>query len=343
MKNRWLNLVLIWILFSTTASAEKIHKEAPENRRVGIAYSQWCNIKWWQDVWDLPADGIYDSRDRSVIRRHAAQLADAGVDFVWLDWSNNVQYDRDSLWLNRGLQDQIEDATDILFDEYRKLEQRGFPHPKISIFLGTTGAPESASDGRLQRKADQIWNDYYSNPKYRDMIEFYEGKPLLVVYVDTPSPWNNGLPPWNDDRFTVRFMTGYISEQSWLRTKDRVSKFGYWSWEDRGEQTYPIHNGIPESMVITAAQRQQNEEGQPGYIPARGRRNGQTLIDQFARARKIGVHYAMVVSWNEWTTSEQPDVEHSKDLEPSEKLGDFYLRLLKEQITVFKSDSNKAR
>lgn len=331
-------LLLLTLILSINVQSKGLNKEEPQNRRVGIAYSQWGNIRWWNDVWDLPQDGIYDSRDRSVIRKHALQLADAGVDFVWLDWSNNVQYNRDSLWTGGGLQPQIEDATDILFDEYHKMDLAGLPHPKISIFIGTTGAPQSAEDGRLQRKADQVWNDYYANPKYSDLIEQYLGKPLLVVYVDTPSPWNNGLPPWNDDRFTVRFMTGYISEQSWLRTKDRVSKFGYWSWEDRGEQTYPIHNGMPESMVVTAAQRKQSEEGQEGYIPARGRRNGQTFKDQFARARNVGVHYAMVVSWNEWTTSEQPDIEYSKDLEPSQKLGDFYLRLLKEEIARFKKE-----
>jgi len=335
---RSLMLTFLALAFSNAGCYSKLRKEAPENRRVGLAYSLWANINWWNHCWDTPADGIYDSRDRAVIRRHARQITDAGVDFIWLDWSNNVTYDRDSLWLSGGLQAQIEDATDILFDEYLKMERHGLPHPKISIFIGTTGAPESANDGRLQRKADQVWRDYAGNPRFAHMMEIYEGKPLLVVYVDTPTPWPEGTPEWNDDRFTVRYMTGYISEQTYLRTKDRVSKYGYWSWEDRGEQTYPIHNGVPESMVITASQRSQWEEGQEGYIPARGRRGGQTLKEQFARARKIGVHFAMVVSWNEWTTSEQPSVEVSKDLEPSKQLGDFYLKLLKEEVHLFKTE-----
>jgi len=322
----------------STSEAKKIKKVKPEERRVGIAYSLWGDLNWWHNVWDLPQIGPYDSRDRRVIYRHARQIADAGVDFVWLDWSNNVQYTRDTLWLGGGRQDLVEDATAILFDEYLRMEKAGVEHPLISIFIGTTGAPESAYDGRLQRKADQVWEEYAGNPKYSGMMEMYDGKPLLVVYVDTPSPWQNGIPEWNDDRFTVRWMTGYVSEQTPLRTEDRVSRYGYWSWEDRGEQTYPIFKGQPESMVVTASQRVQESDDEYGYIPARGRRNGETLREQFARAREIGVRYAMVVSWNEWTTSEQPSIEISKDLEPSKTLGDFYLKLLKEEVAKFKSE-----
>lgn len=47
----------------------------------------------------------------------------------------------------------------------------------------------------------------------------------------------------------------------------------------------------------------------------------------------------MVVSWNEWTTGEQPSIEVSKDLEPSLTLGDpRYLKLLKEEIRRFKTE-----
>ena len=183
-----------------------------------------------------------------------------------------------------------------------------------------------------------MYDMYANNPKYKDMMQLYLGKPLLVVYVDTPSPWQNGTPEWNDDRFTVRWMTGYVSEQPSLRTEDRVSKYGYWAWEDRGEQTYPIYDGKPETMVVCAATRKQGDPGDAGYIPEKGRRDGQTLREQFARAREIGTRFAMVVSWNEWTTGEQPSVEVSKDIEPSVEHGDKYLKILKEEIRRFKSE-----
>jgi len=62
------------------------------DRRVGIAYTTWLREGFWNpdDVWTFPTIGPYRSDDRSVIRQHATWLADAGVDFIWIDWSNNL-------------------------------------------------------------------------------------------------------------------------------------------------------------------------------------------------------------------------------------------------------------
>ena len=49
-----------------------------------------------------------------------------------------------------------------------------------------------------------------ANPRFRPLIEDYLGRPLLVVYVNTPSPWQDRARDWKDPRFTVRFMTGFI-------------------------------------------------------------------------------------------------------------------------------------
>jgi hypothetical protein len=95
----------------------------------------------------------------------------------------------------------------------------------------------------------------------------------------------NSLPPWDDRRFTVRYMTGAITQQPTLITPSLASKFGYWSWEDRGPQTYPIYAGAPEAMNIVATWRHDPEAPSP-VAPSRS-------------ARQIGPHFAMVVSWNE--------------------------------------------
>jgi len=310
----------------------------PKQRLVGIAYTNWHSSTDWKNTWGTPELGCYTSTDREVIRQHAQWLYDAGVDFVWVDWSNNVTY-------IPGQGDEtsahalIERSTHMMFEEYSKMKHS----PKISIFIGVTGAPESAQDGRLQRKADQLYRMYVSDPKYRKLLQDYLGKPLLVVYVDTPTPWTNGTPDWNDDRFTVRWMTGFVTEQKYLCTDDLISQYGYWSWEDRGKQTYTVFNGHPEAMVVTACWRKQFEPTDANYIPAMGRRGGETFKTQWARACEIGPKFAMVVSWNEWVKSEQPSVEVSKDIEQSKEFGRFYLDLLKEEISKFKTGKNSLR
>lgn len=308
-------------------------------RLVGVAYTTWHQNRNWSNVWGTPQLGFYASDDRAVIRQHAAWLADAGVDFVWIDWSNNIDYGYDPA-KKRPDFDMIEGATFAVFDEFAQMRAEGKRTPRISVFAGVTGAPEGVADGRLQRKADQIWNQFVANPTYRPLVQEYEGKPLLVVYVNTPSPFQNGVPAWNDPRFSVRWMTGYVTEQTNLRTPERVSKYGYWSWEDRGPQTYPVVNGHPEAMVIVASWRRQqgqNSDGRgTGYIAPGLRDNGATFRRQWARARQIGPRFALVVSWNEWHRGEQPSPEESKDIEPSKEFGRLYLDILKNEVARFK-------
>lgn len=313
----------------------------PPERLVGVAYTTWHHDTHWNDVWGTPLLGTYASDNRKVIRQHAEWLADAGVDFVWIDWSNDINYQYDPAKKRHDF-DMIEGATFTVFDEFARMRSEGKPTPAIALMAGVTLAPEAAADGRLQRKADQIWDQFVANPVYRPLIQMYLGKPLLVVYVNTPSPFQNGVPAWNDPRFTVRWMTGYITEQTNLRTPDLVSKYGYWAWEDRGPQTYPVHDGHPEAMVVLAATRPQGEPGDKYFIPAAPRDNGATFRREWARADKIGPKFAMVVSWNEWSRGEQPSPEVSKDIEPSKEFGRLYLDLLKQQIALFKGRTPSA-
>lgn len=294
------------------------------DRLVGIAYSTWFMSDDWHDTWSMPENGPYRSDDPAVIRRHAAQLTAAGVDFILIDWSNNVDHAPGETRLRH--QAFIERATRTLFEEFAALSAR----PRIAIMLGTSGHPEAARDGRLQRKADQVRNEFVNDPRYAPLFQRYLGKPLLVVYANTPSPYGRSLP-WNDDRFTVRWMTGYVTQQPALRLNDEVSA-GYWSWEERGRQTYTLHAGVPEAMTVVASWREDSHAA----IPARGRRDGLTFAEQWSRVRDVGPRIALVVSWNEWIRSEQPSVEISKDLEPSQALGRRYLDLLAAEIRLFK-------
>jgi hypothetical protein len=327
-------LVVLLACCATAASQDKagdgqrVTVTPPGERRVGIAYTTWHQNGRWTKVWGTPELGFYRSFDRPVIRRHAEWLVEAGVDFILIDWSNDLNYQPGQAKHLSDF-DMIEGATRAIFEEYAKLEHR----PRISIMLGCPGDPRATRNGKLTRKADQVYQEYVANPQFRPLIEDYLGKPLLVVYVNTPSPWQHGVPDWKDSRFTVRFMTGFITQQHRLMAPGRVSRYGYWSWEDRGEQTYPIFNDHPEAMVVTACWRDDLECRAPG------RRNGQTFREQWARARTIGPKFALAGTWNEWIVSEQPSAEMSKDIEPSKEHGRLYLDILKEEIRLFKAGS----
>ena len=192
-------------------------------------------------------------------------------------------------------------------------------------------------NGNHQKKADQVWRDYVTNPARADMYFEYCGKPMLFCYGATPTQYtSNPRSKWNDDRFTVRWITGYVGQQTNLFNQRTLQSKYYWSWEERGAQTFTGLNGRVEAVTVSAATRPQGTEGGSGYIPACGRESGATFKRQFQRACDLGAGIVIIVSWNEWVNGEQPSPEVSKDIEPSQIHGTFYYDLMREQIKKFK-------
>ena len=311
------------------------YKQTPYgDRLVGIAYSTWlCPkiITWGKSTWDTPLYGNYYSDDREMIAKHAELLRDAGIDFIFVDWTNNTTYDPATMREQLSDFRMIEEATDLLFEIWSKIEGA----PKICIFAGPGhSGVENVKNGKHQKKVDQIYSSYVE--KYPDMYFNYEGKPLLMCYGATPNQYSS-KPSWKDDRFTIRWVTGYVGQQSGLyNPKTMASRNNWWSWEERGLQTYSVLDDRVECVTCTAASRKQGDEGDENYIPAYERENGLTLKKQFQRANDLGAGMVILVSWNEWTKGEQPSPEGSKDLEPSNIHGTFYYDLLCEQIKKFK-------
>jgi hypothetical protein len=116
----------------------------------------------------------------------------------------------------------------------------------------------------------------------------------------------------------------------------------YWSWEDRGNSTFPVVNGHPEFQVITAAWRG-DPCGWPCPQSRRGRENGTTFLDKWADARAVGPRVVLVQSFNQWTgcpsnPGENMDEEFSTDVEPmAGGHGAAFLDLLGQQVRLFKA------
>ena len=305
-----------------------------DERLVAVAYSAWLrsDLNWEKSAWSEPLYGKYRSDDEAIIRRHGEMLAAADVDLVFVDWSNNTYYVPETMSEARNDFRTIEVTTDMLFDIWKTIPNA----PKIALFAGPGhDGQKSVDSGDHDRKVEQIYRDYVSNPDRCDMYFQYEGKPLLLCYAATPT-FYGADPEWKDDRFTIRWVTGYVGQQGDLYNKETRKSHHFWSWEERGAQTFTVSQGTVEAVTIVAATRSQGREGSRGYIPAELRNNGATFKKQFQRAYNLGARIAVLVSWNEWMKGEQISEENSKDLEPSKAHGTFYYDLMCQQIKKFK-------
>jgi hypothetical protein len=300
-------------------------------RKVGIAYSTWHNSRPWGQTWGTPALGQYLSNDPAVIRRHAEWLVSANVDFIYIDWSNDIDTGIPGAG-GQGRQIYLEETTTALFEQYTRLPA----HPQVAIMIGFPGQPSALSDGRLRRKADQVWETLAHHPKYEGIYFHYLHHPLLIIYTGTPTPFPHSLPPYSDPRFTVRFMTGFVSQQPSLLSGKGISRFGYWSWEDRGAPTVAADvESHADAMTVVPAWR----SAQQPPIPAQGRNNGKTFRDGWARARALGPRIVLAGTFNEWSNpGEEPSAEVGKDIEPSAEFGTQYPDLLRTEAARFKSD-----
>lgn len=302
----------------------KFEATEPSKRLVGIAYSPWNTMtkKWWKGAWGEPLCGIYANDDEDVLRYHAELLAKADVDFVFLDWSNNT-YATEETYHQSEIYRSIEQTTYEMFRVWSTVPNA----PKIALFLGPGHATiEGVKSGAHQRKADQVYDDFVTG-EYGDMYFNLYGKPLLICYGATPTQY--GKTPsrtWNDDRFTVRWMSAHLDVQS-LCDRNGYSEV-YWSWEEIGLQAFTEYANKVEAVTVSAAVRSGNREDY--------RNDGATFKRQMQRAYDLGARITIITTWNEWTGSEQKSTEQSRDIEPSTQYGTFYYDLMCEQIKKLK-------
>jgi hypothetical protein len=309
-----------------SAGGGGVARQAPGNRRVCIGYALWHRDNHWDTdpnkAWGTPEIGYYRSDDPSVLARHANWLSGAEVDFVIIDWSNDLSMD-----IRRpggpGVQRFIEESTVKLFDSWTKMSSA----PRVALMIGNPGDPGAVNDGRLTAKANEVYELFVANKARAPLLETYLGKPLLLVYAMTPSPWGHSLPPWHDDRFTVRFITGFLTQQPSLLGPGGLSRYGYWSFVDRGTPTHADFDGRPECVTVVAAWTGSNSSG---------RRNGQTYLTDWEYARKLGPRFVLAGTFNEWWATVQETAESSRDIEPSREYGELYLNILRSQARLFK-------
>ena len=101
--------------------------------------------------WGQPLFGYYRSTDPWVIRKHLSMFADAGVDFLFMDYTNSSIYDPE--------------LTTFL-SVAEELKAKGTAVPRLTFFL----------NHKPEQKIEALYQEWYKPGKHDEMWFRWEGK-----------------------------------------------------------------------------------------------------------------------------------------------------------------------
>jgi hypothetical protein len=143
---------------------------------------QWVGPGTLNYYWGQPEAGYYWSEDPWVTRRNIMMLANAGVDFVFFDYTND-QFD------------EYATALTTYCEISEELKSQGINVPRIVFFFNADPAP----------KIEEIYGTMYKINLYSDLWFYWDGKPLILADPTVVLPNNNytaGLKFNADSSFT---------------------------------------------------------------------------------------------------------------------------------------------
>ncbi len=309
--------------------------------------------------WNEPIWGYYSDLDEYVIRKNAELLADAGVDVIFFDCTNDT-----ATWDNACLK---------LFEVFEKAKEDGVNVPKMAYML-----PFSADRNTTTVSLKHLYEEIYSQGKYKDLWFMWDGKPMIMAH-------SKALKKTDKlEKEISEFFTFRTNDPSYF-TSDKPFRKKTWGWcSDYPQAKYGYSlNGRVEQMCVSVAQNArdgklsaQNAEGNVqgrsfthGDFTYSYNYGGKTInVDkniensdfyglnfqqQWDYAIECDPDFIFVDGWNEWiagrwsewegTPNAFPDQfsdEHSRDIEPSTgRLKDYYYSQLAANIRRFKGIS----
>ncbi len=167
--------------------------------------------------WGEPLYGYYRSDDPWVIRKHLELFMNAGIDFLYLDYTNNIIYP---------------DATKALLDAILEMQQKGYENvPKVVPMMSYNAGWCSATFGNVY--ATYFSDDKYDSCWFRADEELNPAqKPLIIGNLDPAQT--------NADKF-------WIKNIQWPSEIFDPNAVPWMDWD----LVQKNHNGV---MVVTVSQ-----------------------------------------------------------------------------------------
>jgi len=282
--------------------------------------------------WGESIFGYYLTDDPYVLGRHAQMLADAGVDTLIFDVTNQLTYRDNYMALLR------------VFAEVRR---RGGRTPQV-MFLCPFWQPAKV--------VAELWRDLYQANLYPELWFRWEGKPLILADVSQIAETNRPIR---------EFFTFRRPQPDYFQGPTQPNM---WSWlEVAPQHVFTNAQGQAEQMSVGVAQNavrgrlgSMSEPGVCGRSFHQGKPwekpedvlQGYNFAEQFEHALKRDPRFIFITGWNEWIAGRFPefngvkgdalfpdeyDQENSRDIEPMKGgHGDNYYYQMAGYIRRFK-------
>ena len=339
-----------WHLHNSKAYiASEIIAKYPEAKD-DYNHSAWPNGPAW---WDEPVYGFYDDTDYWHYRKSAELMADAGVDVVFLDYTNG-----DSIYV-KGL--------DVMMRAYHDAREAGVNVPKISGYLQM-----GSTLPNRWRMLKAIYFNLCHNEYYKDLWYYWDGKPLMIQ-----NGYDENVKAANaDDAEEVALANELVNFFTFRETGNRwkgdTTQNKYWHWlvnYPQPEWGY-TENGRTECVNLGMAINESylyketrvgvfSEEYTKGksYTEAFGEdyrpeavHEGYFFREQASRVLEIDPEFCFIDGWNEYNTARGRDYygvpnafidlyddEKSRDFEPTKgEVKDDYYNILVDFIRKYK-------
>lgn len=333
----------------------EILKQYPEAVR-DFSHPAWENTYSGKPYhWNEPLFGYYQNLDEYVVRKHAELIADAGVDVIIFDCTNGSY-----TW---------QPAYEVLFKVFDEAIKEGVNVPQVAFMLPFASSEDAATSLR------DLYNNIYSQGRYKHLWFMWEGKPLIMAHsqaLDESDPLEKEIS---------EFFTFRENEPSYFNGNRSISKES-WGWcSDYPQAKYGTSLfGKPEQMCVSVAQNAADGQlvamnnggnvqgrsftkGDYSYSYQKGSETvmvdgstenamlyGLNFQQQWDYAIECDPDFIFVTGWNEWiagrhdtwqgTENAFPDQfcdEYSRDIEPSAGImQDHYYYQLCANIRRFK-------
>ncbi len=276
---------------------------------IGMEYETWFGPGYaqWGHEEAEPILGHYSSLDPRVLRQQTLWFNEIGINFVELDWTNNLT----KPFPDAPARECIA-ANKVLFHLYAHMRQ----HPKIVFLMGPEhnywlNHTTPYTGPWYKAQLNYVYSHFINNPKYRHLYLHYHGKPLLLLYLNGPR--SSHPPKVHDPRFTIRYVG------AWLQyTKE--NRYGVWSWYDQ-KATPTFYHGHAEALTVASGYPAINSPGNGlnnWLAPDAGGKNyGETYRTQWRVADHYRPHFLFLCQWNEFEPPDQYNVNLSNDMEPT--------------------------